>query len=77
MAGGATAAADSGGGAAEAAAGAEGVEVGGQGEVEVEGEGGAQLQRVQLEQRNAPDLRPVSQPVSCENRGGHARKSEW
>ena len=36
-----------------------GVEVGGQGEVEVEGEEELQLQRVELGQRQATDLRPV------------------
>ncbi len=43
---------------------AEGVEVGGQGKVEVEGEKEAQLQRIELTQRNTPNLRPASEPVS-------------
>jgi hypothetical protein len=52
------------GGAAEEEAGTEGVEVRGQVELEVECEEEAQLQRVELGQRNAPDLRPARKLVS-------------
>jgi hypothetical protein len=46
---------------------AEGVEVGGQSKVEVEGEKEAQLQRIELTQRNTPNLSPASEPISCEH----------
>ncbi len=48
----------------EEEAGAAGVAVGGQGEVEVEGKEEAQLQLVELAQLDTPDLRPASEPVS-------------